>query len=95
MLFLVVKIWNADNIEITKTNVLTFYNGVIFNLINPKAYIAAVAVLTQFISSETETHVIVLIIATLFACITMINFGFCYLGETFFKVFSRKKTLNL
>ncbi|MGD8307747.1 MAG: hypothetical protein PVF17_13900 [Ignavibacteria bacterium] len=39
MLYLAYKIWSSENIIVSNTGALTYYNGFFLNAINPKAYI--------------------------------------------------------
>ena len=90
MLYLVYKIWNASNIEISDSKPLTYMNGVWLNVLNPKAYIITVALFTQFLHSSSGFIIGLLIIVSFM----IIGFSYCYLGETMFKILSKKRIFN-
>ena len=91
MLYLVYKIWNADQVELSKSQPLTYFNGVFLNLLNPKAYIATIAILAQFVDLDNGISEEIIVVISILLSISIIDFGFCYLGETLFKILSHKK----
>jgi threonine/homoserine/homoserine lactone efflux protein len=90
MLYLVYKIWNTNHIEISDSKPLSYMNGVLLNLLNPKAYIVTVALFAQFLNSSSGFIIALLIIISLIT----IGFSYCYLGETLFKILSKRKIFS-
>jgi len=95
MLYLVYKIWNTGDVNSETSKVLTFKDGLILNSINPKAYIGAFAILTQFVNSKA---VILqnefLVSGIIFVLVSLIDFAFCYLGEVVFGLITKKQTIS-
>jgi threonine/homoserine/homoserine lactone efflux protein len=95
MLYLVYKIWNTGDVNSETSKALTFKDGLILNSINPKAYIGAFAILTQFVNSKT---VILqnefLVSAVIFVLVSIIDFTFCYLGEVVFGLITKKQIIS-
>jgi len=95
MLYLVYKIWNTGDVNSETSKVLTFKDGLILNSINPKAYIGAFAILTQFVNSKA---VILqnefLVSGIIFVLVSLIDFAFCYLGEVVFGLIAKKQTIS-
>ncbi|KAA3613116.1 MAG: LysE family translocator [Calditrichaeota bacterium] len=90
MLYLVYKIWNTSHIEISDSKPLSYMNGVLLNVLNPKAYIVTVALFTQFLATSSGFIIGLLIIISFM----IIGFSYCYLGETMFKILSKKKIFS-
>jgi len=95
MLYLVYKIWNTGDVNSETSKVLTFKDGLILNSINPKAYIGAFAILTQFVNSKA---VILqnefLVSGIIFVVVGLIDFTTCYLGEVVFGFITKKTTIS-
>jgi len=96
MLYLVYKIWNTEEVSATNSKPLTFANGFLLNSLNPKAYIGAFAILTQFVNSESELLSNEFIVAgIILICVSIIDFLFCYLGEIVFIILIKKKNVSI
>jgi threonine/homoserine/homoserine lactone efflux protein len=96
MLYLVYKIWITNEVLVKNSKPLTFLNGFLLNTINPKAYIGAFAILTQFINSKSELLRNEFIVAgIIFICVVLIDFIFCYLGEIVFTLLVKKKNISI
>ena len=68
---------------------LGFLSGVVLNLINPKAYVAALATITQFSSpgdAYFESVVLIILVATTIALV--VDLGWAYAGQWMSKLFS-------
>lgn len=94
MLYLVYKIWYTHSVEISGSKPLSFANGVLLSLLNPKAYIITVALFAQFINPDTTLETIVFISLILISSFSVIDFVYCYLGETLFKILSKRKIFS-
>jgi threonine/homoserine/homoserine lactone efflux protein len=95
MLYLVYKIWNTADVKTGTSKVLTLKDGLILNSINPKAYIGAFSILTQFVNSKaTILQNEFLVAAIIFVSVSLIDFAFCYLGEVVFGPITKKKNVS-
>lgn len=94
MLYLVYKIWNTGEVNTKSSKTLTFRDGLILNSINPKAYIGAFAILTQFVNSEAKPLQNEFIVsAVILLLVASIDFAFCYLGEVVFRLITKKENI--
>jgi threonine/homoserine/homoserine lactone efflux protein len=96
MLYLVYKIWTTNEVSVKNSKPLTLANGFLLNSLNPKAYIGAFAILTQFVNSKSELLRNEFMVAgIIFICVTIIDFLFCYLGEIVFSLLVKKKNISI
>jgi threonine/homoserine/homoserine lactone efflux protein len=94
MLYLVYKIWNTKEVSVNNSKPLTFTNGFLLNSLNPKAYIGAFAILTQFVNSESVLlRNEFIVVGIIFICVIIIDFVFCYLGEIVFSLITQKRNI--
>jgi threonine/homoserine/homoserine lactone efflux protein len=96
MLYLVYKIWSTKEVSANNSKPLTLVNGFLLNSLNPKAYIGAFAILTQFVNSESELLRNEFILAgIILICVSIIDFVYCYLGEIVFGLLTKKKNISI
>ena len=96
MLYLVYKIWNTKEVSVINSKPLTFANGFLLNSLNPKAYIGAFAILTQFVNSESVLlRNEFLVAGIIFISVSIIDFVYCYLGEIVFSLLTKKKNISI
>lgn len=91
--YLAYKIATSETVKMTDAKPLSFFQGVLLNLLNPKAYIAAVAVMTQFAAEgEQFTESIIQIVLSLLVMVSVINVTWCYAGNMLSRLFSRPES---
>ena len=96
MLYLVYKIWSTKEVSTTNSKPFTFANGFLLNSLNPKAYIGAFAILTQFVNSESVMLRNEIIVAgIILICVSIIDFLYCYLGEIVISLLIKKKNISI
>ena len=95
MLYLTYKIWNTSKVEAEESSSLTFVNGFLLNSLNPKAYIGAFAILTQFVnSSDPLLRNEFFTAAVIFISVSLIDFAFCYLVHIVFNTLTNQKNIS-
>ena len=96
ILYLAYKIAGTKNLSLEKTEPLKFIHGFILNSINPKAYIGAIAILTQFSESGNDFYYTeVLIIITILIIALLVDFAWCFAGNLLSKPFASIKATSI
>ncbi len=86
----------TNEVSVSNSKPLSFANGFLLNSLNPKAYIGAFAILTQFVNSESELLRNEFIVAgIIFICVIIIDFVYCYLGEIVFSLLKKKENISI
>ena len=94
ILYLAYRIATSGNASSGEAKPLSFLRGVVLNLINPKAYIAALATITQFSipgGAYFQSVALIILVATLVALV--LNLGWAYAGEWMSKLVSSPRAV--
>ena len=93
ILFLSYQIAKSGLVKSETGKSLSYTQGIILNLLNPKAYIAALATISQFTipGEEYYTSAIVLFSVVIIVAI-ILNFLWVYFGELLSKIFSSERS---
>jgi threonine/homoserine/homoserine lactone efflux protein len=82
ILYLGVRIFFSKPAELENTQPLRFGQGVILNLLNPKAYVAAIAAITQFTAAGDRYYEsMVIVIAVNLVLAFVLQLGWVYAGH--------------
>jgi threonine/homoserine/homoserine lactone efflux protein len=99
ILYLAYRIASSGMTASDDAKPLGFLQGVVLNLINPKAYVAAIAAITQFASSgDAYYRSVMLIIFFIIIVASIVDLGWAYAGQWMRKPFSSPRaavTLNV
>ncbi len=83
ILYIAYQIATGDRSESRSDRALGFWQGLLLNSLNPKAYVAAIFILSQFAGPQSNAEGrLVVIVTTILIVATIVDIGWCYLGHT-------------
>lgn len=89
MLYLAWRIWRTDGIALDGARPLSLLNGVMLNVVNPKAYVAALAILAQFGGPGQDW----LVGAIILVSAAVIDVGLAFLADRMAGTLTRRTTI--
>ena len=96
VLYLAYRIATSGSIKSETCSPLRFIQGVILNLLNPKAYVAALATVSQFtVPGEAYYRSTLVVIIVVMITATIVDFLWVYAGGLMGKVFSTEASARI
>jgi len=92
ILYISYRVATSGPIQLQGAKPFSYMQGILLDVTNPKAYVASIAVLTQFAKSDVHYYrSVAIIIATNMVLASVLQFGWCYAGDRLSKLVSSPK----